>query len=82
MKAKIYINYKDGILDPEGVTVSKALNSIGIKGIENLAVGKCIEMELDCNSKEEAKKIIIESCDKLLANPNTEIYNFEILKDK
>ena len=82
MKAKIYINYKDGILDPEGVTVSKALNSIGIKGIENLAVGKCIEMELDCSSTEEAKKIIIESCDKLLANPNTEIYNFEILKDK
>jgi len=82
VKAKIYINYKDGILDPEGVTVSKALNSIGIKGIENLAVGKCIEMELDCSSKEEAKKIIIESCDKLLANPNTEIYNFEILKDK
>ena len=33
MKAKIYINYKDGILDPEGLTVSKALQSIGIKGI-------------------------------------------------
>ena len=82
MKAKIYINYKDGILDPEGVTVSKALDSIGIKGIYNLAVGKCIEMELDCSTQEEAKKIITESCDKLLANPNTEIYNFEILKDK
>ena len=33
MKAKIYINYKEGILDPEGLTISKALKSIGINGI-------------------------------------------------
>ena len=38
MKAKIYISYKDGILDPEGVTISKALDTIGIKGIESLFV--------------------------------------------
>jgi phosphoribosylformylglycinamidine synthase len=82
MKAKIYINYKDGILDPEGVTISKALDTIGIKGIDGLAVGKCIEMDLDCNTRDEAVKVITESCDKLLANPNTEIYSYEIMEDK
>jgi phosphoribosylformylglycinamidine synthase subunit PurS len=82
MRAKIYINYKDGILDPEGVTISKALNNIGIKGIENLSVGKCIEMDLHCNTHDEAVQIITESCDKLLANPNTEIYYYEIMEDK
>ena len=79
MKAKIYINYKDGILDPEGVTISKALDTIGIKGIEGLAVGKCIEMNLDCNTQAEAIQVITESCDKLLANPNTEVYHYEIM---
>ena len=82
MKAKIYINYKDGILDPEGVTISKALDTIGIKGIDSLSVGKCIEMDLNCNSHEEAIQIITESCDKLLANPNTEIYHYKIMEDK
>tara|TARA_B100001175_G_C19310908_1_gene542962 strand:- start:506 stop:754 length:249 start_codon:yes stop_codon:yes gene_type:complete len=82
MKAKIYINYKDGILDPEGVTISKALDTIGIKGIEGLAVGKCIEMNLECNTHDEAVKVITESCDKLLANPNTEVYHYEIMEEK
>ncbi len=81
MKAKIYINYKDGILDPEGLTVSKALQSIGIKGIKDLAIGKCVEMELDCSTKEEAIEIIETSCVKLLANPNTEIFNYQIIEE-
>ena len=33
MKAKIYINYKDGILDPQGTTVNKALKSINARTI-------------------------------------------------
>ena len=82
MKAKIYINYKDGILDPEGVTISKALDTIGIKGIDSLAVGKCIEMNLGCTTRKEAVQVIEESCDKLLANPNTEVYHYEIMEDK
>ena len=36
MKAKIYITYKDGILDPQGKTVGNALDSIGLSNIDNL----------------------------------------------
>ena len=81
MKAKIYINYKDGILDPEGLTVSKALRSIGINGIQDLSIGKCIDLKLGKTTKEEAIQIIEESCSKLLANPNTEVYKYEIVED-
>ena len=80
MKAKIYINYKDGILDPEGLTVSKALQAIGIDGIENLSIGKCIELEFKNKTKEEAIDIIEQSCAKLLANPNTEVYHYKIIE--
>ena len=55
MKAKIYITYKEGILDPEGTTISKALDSMGINGIKNLSVGKCIEMELSSNNYDDAQ---------------------------
>tara|TARA_B110000014_G_scaffold264192_1_gene263997 strand:- start:7295 stop:7540 length:246 start_codon:yes stop_codon:yes gene_type:complete len=81
MKAKIYINYKDGILDPEGTTISKALDSMGISSIKNLLVGKCIEVDLACNNQDEAATLINEACSKLLVNPNTETYHYEIMED-
>ena len=81
MKAKIYITYKDGILDPQGKTVGGALNSIGLSNIDNVTIGKFIEMDFDQKiSIDEAKKIAEESCEKLLANPNTEKFHYEILE--
>ena len=80
MKAKIYISYKDGILDPQGQTIGHALDSIGIKKINSVRMGKYIEMEFNGLSKDEASKITDESCRKLLANPNTETYTFEIVE--
>ncbi len=81
MKAKIYISYKDGILDPQGQTVGHALDAIGIKKINSVRMGKYIEMEFNGISKEEASKITDESCRKLLANPNTETYKFELVEE-
>jgi len=78
MKAKIYIRYKEGILDPQGKTVGRALNSIGIDGIEDLRIGKYIEILFGDISKEKAESVTDESCRKLLANPNTETYHFEV----
>ena len=81
MKAKIYISYKDGILDPQGQTIGRALDSIGIKKINSVRMGKYIEMEFNGVSKSEASKITDESCRKLLANPNTETYKFELVEE-
>jgi len=81
MKAKIYISYKEGILDPQGKTVSHALDSIGIKKINSVRMGKYIEMEFNGVSKDKAWEITDESCRKLLANPNTETYSFEIVEE-
>ena len=78
MKAKIYISYKKGILDPQGQTINHALNSIGINKINSVRMGKYIEMEFNGISKDEADKITDESCRKLLANPNTETYKYEL----
>jgi len=81
MKAKIYISYKEGILDPQGKTVSRALDAIGIKKINSVRMGKYIEMEFNGISKDKALEITDESCRKLLANPNTETYSFEIVEE-
>ena len=78
MKAKVYISYKEGILDPQGKTVGTALDSMGINGIEDVRIGKYIELSFENISKSEAESITDESCRKLLANPNTETFRFEI----
>ena len=79
MKAKIYIKYKEGILDPQGKTVHNALESMDLNNISCVTIGKYIEMDFDDISKDDAKSIAEESCRKLLANPNTESYKFEIV---
>ena len=81
MKAKIYISYKEGILDPQGKTISHALDTIGIRKINSVRMGKYIEMEFKSISKDKALEIADESCRKLLANPNTETYSFEIVEE-
>ena len=80
MKAKVYIKYKDGILDPQGKVTGNALKSIGIKGLEDISIGKYIEINFNDISKEEASLKTKESCEKLLVNPNTQTYKFEILE--
>ncbi len=77
-KAKIYITFKDGVLEPQGKTVNAALVKMGYKNIKDVRIGKYIEMEIDGNN-EKIKKEVDEICDKLLANPNIEKYDFEII---
>ena len=79
MKAKIFIKYKEGILDPQGTVTNRALKSINIKGITSMGIGKYIEMDFRKNiKKSNAISITKDSCNKLLVNPNTETYTFEI----
>ena len=78
MKAKIYIKYKDGILDPQGKVTGNALHSIGIEGFESLTIWKYIEMEFESIEKDKAELLVDKSCKELLVNPNTQTYSYEI----
>lgn len=80
MKAKIYLTYKEGILDPEGNAVKRALNSIGFDSVDSVQFGKYIEMTFHNVSFEEANRLTDEACRKLLANPNTQSYKFEVVQ--
>ena len=77
MKAKIYIKYKDGILDPQGKVTGNALNSIGINGFNALTIGKYIEMDFGNIEKDKAELLVDQSCKELLVNPNTQTYTYE-----
>ena len=76
MKAKIIVMPKKTVLDPQGKTVQHALESLGFKGIQEVRIGKFIEVELKGGNKAALKKKMDEACHKILSNPVIEDYEF------
>jgi phosphoribosylformylglycinamidine synthase len=80
MNVRVYITPKQGILDPQGATVERALPNLGFAGVSGVRIGKFIEFKLDPEGKtaEQAKAEVDEMCRKLLANPIIEDFTFAI----
>jgi phosphoribosylformylglycinamidine synthase len=79
--AKISITLKSGILDPQGKTVHRALESLGFGHIDEVRMGKFIELRFNNVTTEEAQRLTTEACEKLLANPVIEQYLFELVEE-
>ena len=76
--AKIKVTLRKSILDPQGKAVEHSIISMGYKNVEDTRIGKYIELKVNASSEEEARKIVEEISDKLLANPVMEDYEYEI----
>lgn len=68
MRARVLIRPKQGILDPQGVAVERALPALGFSGVENVHVGRLVELDVDDPAQLQPM------CEKLLANPLVEDY--------
>ena len=66
------------LLDPQGKTVTKSLKKINISGVEDVRIGKHIDMTLEASSQTDAEMQVEEACKKLLANVIMEKYEFTI----
>ncbi|MAM98722.1 MAG: phosphoribosylformylglycinamidine synthase [Candidatus Marinimicrobia bacterium] len=80
MKALVKIMPKKGVLDPQGKAIEKSLNQIGFSQINKVIQGKLIEIDIDSSNEVNAKKIIEDASEKLLANLVIEDYEITILK--
>jgi phosphoribosylformylglycinamidine synthase PurS subunit len=78
--AVVYVKLKDGVLDPQGSTILRALENMGYQGIKDVRSGKVFEITIKQNQGKKTEELIDEICRKLLTNPVIEKYNFEILK--
>ena len=64
------------LLDPQGKAVLSGLSNLGLKGVEDVRIGKRITLQVEADTAEEAKKVAEEASQKLLANQVME--HFEI----
>jgi phosphoribosylformylglycinamidine synthase PurS subunit len=78
--AKINVMPHKELLDPQGKAVTKNIHELDIQGVEDIRIGKHIEMTLHADSEQEANEKIKKSCEKLLTNRITETYTFSMLQ--
>ena len=67
-KARVLIRPKEGILDPQGKAVERALPALGFEGVANVHIGRLVELDVDDPAR------VPEMCERLLANPLIEDY--------
>jgi len=83
VKARIYVTYKEGVLEPQGLAVQGVLGSLGYGEVKQVRVGKYIEVELDRSPDdsppgESLRDRLQAMCDKVLANPVIEDFRFDL----
>ena len=76
--ARIYVTLRPSVLDPAGTAVESGLKQLGYEGVEEVRIGKYIELNLIATDETEAKNQLDQMCDRLLANPVIENYRFEL----
>jgi phosphoribosylformylglycinamidine synthase subunit PurS len=74
-RARVLIRPKEGILDPQGQVVERALPALGFEGVSHVHVGRLVELDLEDPSQLERM------CEQLLANPLIEDYEVELLQE-
>lgn len=76
--AKVYVTYKESVLDPQGQAVKGAVHRMGYSEITEIRMGKYFEIKVEKTSR-PIEETIEAICDKLLANVTMETYSYEIL---
>ena len=77
-KAEIDVMPLKELLHPKGKAVAGNMKNIDLNSIQDVRIGKHIQLHIEADSDAQAKQIAEEACKKLLANPIMESYTFTI----
>ncbi|HZK63023.1 MAG: phosphoribosylformylglycinamidine synthase subunit PurS [Chitinophagales bacterium] len=66
------------LLDPQGKAVMGGLRNLGLPSIQDVRIGKTIQLQVEAQSPEQAKQIAEEASRKLLANPVMEYFEVSV----
>ena len=80
-RVEVFVQLKDGMLDPQGKTLEHALEALGYSGIDDVRVGKWITFAVEGDGREEIGQRVDEMCRRLLANTVIERYSYELSED-
>ncbi len=78
IRATIHVTLKAGILDPQGRAIRQSLETLGFTGVNDVRVGKFLEIELNEEDPAQAEAQLKAMCETLLANTVIEEYRYEL----
>jgi phosphoribosylformylglycinamidine synthase len=77
-KVSVYVTPKQGVVDPQGAVIERALPALGHSGASSIRVGRYITLEVEGSNLEQVKADVDDMCRRLLANPIIEDYRFDV----
>jgi phosphoribosylformylglycinamidine synthase PurS subunit len=78
--ARVEVTLREGIADPEGATIERALPALGFTGVHDVRAGKSFRLSVDADSEAAARSITQSLADRLLANPVIEQATVEMVE--
>jgi len=78
VKARVFVTLKPSVFDPQGKTIADALHTMGYESVDDVRQGKYFELEVKVSSADQARALVAEVADKLLANTVIESYRVEV----
>lgn len=74
----VEVSLREGIADPEGLTIERALPALGFNGVSDVRVGKCLRFVVKASDEPEARRQVDSMCERFLANPVIEDVNITL----
>jgi phosphoribosylformylglycinamidine synthase subunit PurS len=65
----VEVQLREGIADPQGATIERALPALGLEGVSGVRAGKAFRFEVTADNEAEALAYATVVADRLLANP-------------
>jgi phosphoribosylformylglycinamidine synthase PurS subunit len=79
-EAKISIDLKKGVSDPEGANTLKALKLLGFNNVKKAKMIRTVDLLIDGKNEKEVKDSVEQMCQRLLTNPVIHTYKIKIIK--
>ena len=78
--ARVEVTLRDGIADPEGATIERALPALGFEGVTQVRAGRSFRLSVDAATATDARQVAQSLADRLLANPVLERATVELVE--
>jgi phosphoribosylformylglycinamidine synthase subunit PurS len=79
MKLEVRVYPKEGVLDPQGKAIAKALQRLGHTGVRQVRAGKVFFVEVDAADRAAAEAAGRRMAEELLANTVIEGFDVRVL---
>lgn len=70
------------VTEPQGKTLQKHIHQLPIEGIQQVRVGKMVQLRVEADSEQAAHDIVRKACEKLLVHPLVETYSFGLRQEE